>query len=132
MKKCLGNASCLEICFTAIQCHYTGSEGAVVQVMGEVEVAILDAKKHPAMGVAIQKVSPEKPYVGFWHGSNGLRFYVKKIVYSTGFIQGAATAEMADAVGYSSVIEAAEEIASLGYAGSYMQFAPYVGQLRLF
>lgn len=111
---------------------FTGSEGAVVQLSSEVDAAILEAKKHPAMGVTIQKVNPEKPYVGFWYGSNGHRFYVKKIVYSTGFIQGAATAEMADAVGYSSVADAAEDLASLGYAGSYMQLATYAGQLRLF
>ena len=104
----------------------------MMQEMDEVKVATEQARQHPAMGVTIQKVSPDKPYVGFWYGSNGQRSYVRKIVFSTGRIQGAATAEMSDAVGYKSIDEAAADLAALGYTGSYMQFAAYAGQLRLF
>lgn len=104
----------------------------MAQEIDEVAAAIEQAREHPAMGVTIQKVSPDKPYVGFWYGSNGQRSYVRKIVFSTGSVQGAATTEAFDAVGYKSIDEAAADLAVLGYTGSYMQFAPYAGQLRLF
>lgn len=104
----------------------------MAQEMDEVKAAIEQARQHPAMGVTIQKVSPDKPYVGFWYGSNGQRSYVRKIVFSSGSVQGAATAEVVDAAGYKSIEAASADLAALGYTGSYLQFAPYAGQLRLF
>lgn len=42
----------------------------------EIAIAINQAKNHPASGVTINKVSPDKPYTASWIDGNGKRIYV--------------------------------------------------------
>lgn len=98
----------------------------------EIAIAINQAKNHPASGVTINKVSPDKPYTASWIGGNGKRIYVGKRVFCAGTIQGFATDDPCEASGYRTVHQAQEDMASLGYVEPWIEYGEYKGQLKLF